>query len=250
MMVNGLANRCRKRHKYTMRAQDFVNNNIAYHDDLNPKAWDNDRLRPEVRSRLLEIAEAFVGYLEIPNFEVLDVVLSGSLANFNYTKYSDFDIHVITRYADLQCDDIAEAFYRAKKHIWNSEHDITIYGHEAELYVEDINEPPVSAGVYSILNDEWLSYPTHEQPTINAGAVNHKVADLIKQIDTAVDTADDPVDIQRLREKIRTMRKSGLDKGGEFSVENLAFKILRNTGYLEKLLNAYHTQQDANLSLK
>jgi hypothetical protein len=46
------------------------------------------------------------------------------------------------------------------------------------------------------------------------------------------------------------MRRAGLDSGGEFSVENLAFKVLRNMKYLDKLSKAYHQQQDDQLSLK
>lgn len=233
-----------------MRAKDFVRNNVAYHKELNPVAWEGNRMIPEVRERLLEIAERFVSYLEIPNFTVEDVVLTGSNANYNWTKFSDFDVHVVTNYSDLQCDDLAEAFYRAKKKIWNDEHDITIYGYDTELYVEDVRRPPVSEGVYSLLNDRWLSTPEYKQPTIDSPAVNAKVADLKKQIESAITTADDPMDLKRLSEKIRKMRQAGLDKGGEFSVENLAFKVLRNMKYLDKLSKAFHQQQDDELSLK
>ncbi|CAB4133505.1 Polymerase, nucleotidyl transferase domain containing protein [uncultured Caudovirales phage] len=229
--------------------QNFVKDNVAYHETLNPQTWDNDRLRPEVAKRLLEIAKVFINYLDIPNFKVKDVILAGSMANYNYTKYSDFDIHVVTNYSDLQCDDIAEAFYRAKKQIWNDKHDITIYGHEAELYVEDEKSPPVSGGMYSILKDEWINIPEYAPPRINDRAINLKVNDLIKQIDVAINDADDPEDIDRLRTKIRKMRQSGLASGGEFGVENLAFKILRNLGYLDMLSDEYTKQQDVNLSL-
>jgi len=232
-----------------MRSKDFVTGNVAYNETLCPVAWEGETMRPEIRKKLMQIAEVFVGYLEIPGFEVLDVVLAGSLANYNWTRHSDFDIHVVTRYADLQCDDIAEAFYRAKKQIWNDQHDITIMGHEAELYVEDVNDPPVSAGVYSIQDNRWLSLPEYSQPKIATGAVNHKVQDLIVQIKHAIKTADDPADIDRIRTKLRYMRRAGLDSGGEFSVENLSFKVLRNLGYIDKLNKAYLAQQDKDLSI-
>jgi len=232
-----------------MRSKDFVTGNVAYNETLCPVAWEGETMRPEIREKLMQIAEVFVGYLEIPGFEVLDVVLAGSLANYNWTRHSDFDIHIVTRYADLQCDDIAEAFYRAKKQIWNDQHDITIMGHEAELYVEDVNDPPVSAGVYSIQDNRWLSLPEYRQPKIATGAVNHKVQDLIVQIKHAIKTADDPADIDRIRTKLRYMRRAGLDSGGEFSVENLAFKVLRNLGYIDKLSRAYLAQQDKDLSI-
>jgi hypothetical protein len=232
-----------------MRVKDFVTGNVGYNDELCPVAWDGQSMRPEIREKLLQIAEVFVSYLEIPGFEVLDIVLAGSLANYNWTRHSDFDIHIVTRYSDLQCDDIAEAFYRAKKQIWNDAHDITINGHEAELYVEDVNEPPVSAGLFSIKDNQWLNLPEYKQPKISTGAVNHKVQDLIVQIKHAIRTADDPEDINRIRTKLRYMRRAGLDSGGEFSVENLTFKVLRNLGYLDKLHKAYLAQQDKDLSI-
>jgi hypothetical protein len=233
-----------------MRAQDFVKRNIAYHQELNPVAWRDNDLRPEVREHLLKIAEIFEHYLEIPNFTVQDIVLTGSMANYNYTQYSDFDLHVVTDYQDLQCDDVAEALYRAKKDIWNNQHDITIRGHEVELYIEDVAQPPVSGGVYSLLDDAWIKEPEYDPPVINNTAVNAKVADLIKQITVAIATADDPADLKRIRDRLRVMRRSGLDREGEFGVENLAFKILRNQGYLDQLNTAYLDQQDAELSLK
>jgi predicted nucleotidyltransferase len=233
-----------------MRARDFTKNNVAYNSQLNPAAWDNNTLVEEVRDRLLEIAERFVSYLEIPNFKVEDVVLTGSMANYNWTKFSDFDVHVVTNYSDLQCDDIAEAFYRAKKQIWNDGHDITIYGYDVELYVEDVAQPPVSEGVYSLLNNKWLKTPDFKVPSIDRASVNAKVLDLRSQIDHAIVAADDPEDIKRISEKIRKMRRAGLDAGGEFSTENLAFKILRNMKYMDKLSKAYRQQQDDDLSLK
>jgi len=231
-----------------MRVKDFKNE-IAYHSQLNSKAWAGTQLRPEVRYKLLQAAKLFISYLDIKGFRVLDVVLAGSMANYNYTDYSDFDVHVVTRYADLQCDDLAEAFYRAKKQLWNEQHDIVIRGHEVELYVEDVEQPPVSAGVYSILDDKWLTEPKYNPPEINRPAIKLKVQDLIKQINDTLSTADDPADIRRIADKIGDMRKSGLARGGEFSVENLAFKVLRNQGYIDRLYKEFNRQQDIDLSI-
>jgi predicted nucleotidyltransferase len=232
-----------------MRAQDFVTATVQYHDTLSPTAWHNETLRTEVRDKLIEIAKVFIGYLEIPDFEILDIVLAGSMANYNYTRFSDFDLHVVTRYSDLQCDDLASAFYHAKKTIWNNEHDINIGLHEVELYVEDVEQAPVSGGIYSILKNEWLEKPTYEKPSIEGHSVTTKVHDLVVQIDHAIETADDPEDLKRLTDKLRKIRRNGLDTHGEFGVENLTFKVLRNMGYIEKLHNAYLQKQDQQLSL-
>lgn len=232
-----------------MRVGDFVQDNVAYNQELSPVAWDGDKLQLPVQVALLKAAKFFTDYLEIPNFRVIDVVLTGSMANYNYTKFSDFDLHVVTRYGDLECDDLAEAFYRAKKTIWNDRHDITIGGHDVELYVEDVEQPPVSSGMYSLLRDQWIKRPDYTPPTIDDRAINLKVADLVKQIDVAVDRADDPEDIYRIINKLRKMRRSGLDTTAEFGVENLTFKILRNLGYLDKLEQEYNRQQDQDLSI-
>ena len=232
-----------------MKAQDFVRATAAYHDELCPAAWTDTTMRPEVRTRLVEIAQLFVEYLDVSGFEVYDVVLAGSLANYNWTEFSDFDLHVVTDYRNLQCDDLAEAFYRAKKTIWNDQHDIKIYNHEVELYVEDINEPPVSGGLFSVLNGEWIKTPDHKNPNINDTAVVRKVQELQDQIERAIATADDAEDLKRLTDKLRNMRQSGLAAGGEFSVENLAFKTLRNMGTIKALHDAYHKKQDDSLSL-
>lgn len=231
-------------------SKDFVSTNISYSKFLNPIAWDDDKLKPEVQDRLLKIAGEFIKYLEVPNFKIEDVVLTGSMANYNWTKYSDFDLHIITDYNHLECDDLAEILYRAKKDLWNSYHDITIGGHEVELYVEDIKDPPVSAGIFSILDNRWINKPKFDRPFIDKRAVNAKVNDLIKQINTTIKTADNEDDIQRLKDKIRKMRRAGLDKNGEFSVENLSFKILRNMGLLDKMSLRQKKIQDNRLRLE
>lgn len=229
---------------------NFTSDNIAYNSRLAPEAWANGRLRKEVRYKLLQAAKFFIDQLEIPGFKLYDIVLTGSMANYNYTRYSDFDVHVVTKYTDLQCDDLAEEFYQAKKKIWNDNHDIIVRGHDVELYVEDYDQPPVAAGIYSLLDDNWIKTPEFKKPGIDDRAVNLKVEDLILQIQKTLSTADDPEDITRLFGKLRKMRQTGLDHGGEYSVENLSYKILRNLGYLDKLSKARQDQQDFDLSLK
>ena len=229
---------------------NYVKSNVAYHKHLNPFVWEKSHnMRSDIRLRLMEIAKLFIHYLELPGFKLEDIVLTGSMANYNYTKYSDFDIHIVTRYSDLEADSIVEAFYQAKKRIWNDAHDITIHGHDTELYVEDINHPPVAAGVYSILHGQWLKKPRYQAPEVDDSAVNSKVRGLIRTIDDAI-ASEDAVTMKRVMDKISTMRKSGLAAGGEFGVENLAFKILRNIGFIEKIHKAHIKQQDKDLSLE
>jgi hypothetical protein len=226
---------------------NLVPGNIAYHKKLNPNVWEGTKLRTDVRYKLLAIAKRFVEYLDIPNFKLSDVILRGSLVNYNYTVYSDFDLHIVTDFTALDCD-ITEAFYMAKKKIWNDEHDITIKGHEVELYIEDVDAVNVSEGTYSVLDSEWLRTPKYKEPEINDRAVNAKARDLMTQINRAR-KSNDAEQIQKLQDKIKNMRQAGLDAEGEFSTENLAFKIIRNKGYLDRLFKAKNQAIDQELSL-
>ena len=228
---------------------DFARKYLQYSRTLAPEAWVKNRLIPEVRYKLLYAAKHFQDTLNILKFKLIDVVLTGSMANYNYTKFSDFDVHLITDFDALQCDDIAEELYLAKKSLWNDRHDIIVRGHEVEMYIEDVKQPPVSGGVYSILDDSWKKVPNYDPPDINDQALNHKVQDLIKLINNTILHGDDADDLDRLSNKLRKYRKTGLDKHGEYSLENLAYKIIRNLGYMDKLYKTYNRELDTTLGL-
>jgi predicted nucleotidyltransferase len=223
--------------------------NIQYHSELNPACWDGWRMLPRVRERLIDIAQIFVDYLDMPEFDIEDVRLTGSMANFNWTRFSDFDLHIVTDYKSLQCDDVAEALYAAKKTIWNNKHDITIRGHDVELYIEDSARPPHSSGMYSILEDRWIDQPEYVDPKYDHAAVDRKVKGMIDMLQKILHSADSVEDYKRAVSKVYSMRQAGLESGGEFSTENLAFKVLRNLGWIDRLRNAQDQFIDQKYSL-
>lgn len=223
--------------------------NIQYHGELNPACWQGWVMNPQVRSRLVDIAQLFVDYIELPDFEVDDVRLTGSMCNFNWTKYSDFDLHIVTDYSALDCDDIAGALYQAKKTIWNDKHDITINGHDVELYIEDSAKPPQSIGMFSIINNKWISKPEYINPKYDYSAVDRKVKSLIDLMQKTIHHGNSVDDFERAITKVYKMRQSGLDAGGEFSTENLAFKTIRNLGWLNRLRKARDEFIDKTYSL-
>lgn len=225
---------------------------VRYNEELNPVIWDGTELKPEVADKLKEIAEEFIEFLEVPELQVEDVIITGSNASFNWTEQSDIDLHVIVNMDAVRstCEDLADDYFQDKKTIWNTQHDIKIYGQPVELYVEDVNEGNISAGKYSLMNDEWIKVPAYNPPQYDDADVLAKVEQLKYEIDKVVDAKADKDAVERLKEKIRNYRKAGLQSKGEWSVENLAFKELRNTGYLEKLRNYSRTERDDALSLK
>jgi hypothetical protein len=55
--------------------------------------------------------------------------------------------------------------------------------------------------------------------------------------------------LKKYKEKIKNYRQAGLEKNGEFSNENLVFKVLRRSGYIDKLYNFQDKLIDKKLSL-
>ena len=202
---------------------------------------------PEVRTRLLDIANAF--YKETGfKAPIVDIILTGSIANYNYHDSSDVDVHILINFADENADvELVKTAANALRWQWNQKHNITIGGHEVEMYIQEANEPHVASGVYSILNDAWIVEPTFR--TINTAEtdVAVKVNDIMQQVDALDErllnaTADDLQaildDVDAVRYKALRLRKDSFEQGeDEFSVGNLAFKELRNNGTIGKLLD-------------
>lgn len=232
-----------------------IKDSIKYHKNLSSDIWtESDTLRKDVRSALDNIATAFIDTLGVEPDAVVDIIITGSICNYNYTKYSDIDLHIVVNYSHL-CDDcvkfsIADCM-DAMRSLWNLRHDITIFGMDVELYVHDTTDKITgNAGVYSVQNDKWLRFPKRERDIkFDEKIIKQKAETLMNHIDAVIeDGTNDELD--KLREKIQNMRKAGLEKYGEFSSENLAFKILRNHGYMDKLYDSKQKLDSEKLSLK
>jgi hypothetical protein len=219
-------------------------------DELNPEIWSGDQMAPEVRRALLRIAQEFLEYLGLENIK--DVTVTGSLANYNWSSHSDIDLHVIVDYAAIdENPELVKDLFIAKKSLWNDSHEVMVKGFEVECYPQDSSEPHHSSGIYSLLHQDWIVRPDRKRPTIDSGAVREKSIELMQVIDDAIGPEEcDSVCIDRVKEKIKKMRQCGLETGGEFSIENLAFKVLRRNGYIAKLWDASTEKRDLELSLE
>ena len=225
----------------------------VYHDKLNPDLWEDDVLKGHVHDKLKDISAAFFEYLKLPNMLINDVVITGSMANYNWTKHSDIDLHLIVdlNQAQQNYGVLVRDFCDLKRRMWNQTHKITVYGHDVELYVQDVNEPHVASGTYSIERHRWIKEPIFQQPDVDDRRVRVKAAHLMNEIDEHTNAGcDDPNTLTTLRDKIIRMRRAGLEKAGEFSVENVVFKTLRRNGYLHKLISCRRKSVDAELSVE
>ncbi len=226
---------------------------MQIHQELNPDLWQGDALKSNVRDQLLLIAKDFYDTLKIKEAPE-DITITGSSANYNYTPTSDIDLHLLVNFANVTCDEeITRDYLLAKKSLWNDKHDITIFGREVEVYVQDTNEPHVSTGVYSILHDSWIEHPEQiDAESINLDEVLYKkkLAEYVDLIEHNLKKNTNHNYLKKLRGKISQMRKDGLAEGGQFSVENLVFKKLRSMGYLDKLAQLETDAYDASMSLE
>jgi hypothetical protein len=227
---------------------------LQYHDELNPVVWDDEKLKKEVRKKFLEIAKFWANYALIPDKAIKDIVITGGNANYNYTEYSDLDLHLIVnkdQIADCK-DKILDEFLMNKKALWGLTHDIKIYGIPVEIYAQDISEKPgKSQGVYSVKTDKWVQKPVKEKVDLNDPLIQKKVSILAHNINYFIDSkTNDYATLERFKEKLKNMRSSAIKKGGEFSIENIVFKELRNRKLLDKFTTYILSVEDKNLSLK
>ncbi len=220
-------------------------------NELNPKLWDGDQLKPGLRLKLLKIAQYFYEFLGI-DAPIKGVILTGSNVNYNWTDTSDIDLHVLINYKDVN-DSIpfVREYMMAKKSIWNNTYPLQYKGMPIELYAQDENEPHASTGVYCLSCDKWLKQPSPEQVSVDDIEIDRKADPYKFEIDNL--QADDPqleMKIKSLKKRLKRMRQTGLEASGEYSVENLAFKTLRNSGHLAKLNDLQQGNVMSSLTLE
>lgn len=221
---------------------------VEYNTVLNPVLWDHDRLKPQVRGALLRMAEDFISFVDIP-FEVRDIIITGGNVNFTYTKDSDIDLHIIADFDSIECDREAAELFDTKRLLYKRQHDLKIENIPVELYIENHRMPGVSAGQFSVSNDEWISRPTRQLPKYDHKELDHQVAIWTKILQRATMTGD----LQTCRtalKLLRTYRKRGLaTPAGEFSIANLVYKSLRNDQVIDGMTRLIDRLHDRELSI-
>ena len=226
---------------------------IKFNDELNPLIWDGDKMKEDVRKILLLNAKRFIELTDLENVKFKDVILTGSMANYNYNDGSDLDVHIVFDFNQIsENDNFISEFLLMKKAIWNDRFPIQVKGHDVEMYFQDDSEPHHSTGTFSLYNNDWINKPTKKIVNVDTSNIQLKAADFMNAIDKLIKNsgAEDFLEkYTKVKDKIKKMRQSGLESGGEFSSENLAFKILRNSGYLEKLVDLKREYLTKQLSL-
>lgn len=220
------------------------------HDDLTKSLWDeNGKLDPQVRLRLLDISDDFIEFLGFTDIKPVDIKLTGSICNYNWSEQSDIDVHIVYNFKDIDEDaELVEEYVDSKKNEWNNMHEeLTIYGFNVEFYVEDYSQVDISAGEYSLNKNEWLSKPSKDQMILKH---MDTIKNLASKIMTLIDDYYDLLfycendkheldcldsELEDLRVFLKNMRSHQLELNGEMAVGNIVYKVLRRTGYLDTL---------------
>jgi len=218
---------------------------VTVNRELNPRLWREGELDPQVKAKLLKIAQHFEQFVGI-DLPVKDITVTGSNANYTWTQHSDLDLHLIVPGTPTDED---RELYSAKKSLWSEQHDIRIRGHEVECYVQGEDEPHHSTGVYSLSNDTWVIEPEKVEPTIDDNAVDAKYQDMTRLIQLALANSE-LAQLERVKNRVTKMRKAGLERAGEWSTENLVFKELRRQGLIDQLADRIRELEDQSLSLE
>jgi hypothetical protein len=209
-------------------------NSFYIHKNLNSDIWNEEILDDNIRQELLEI-----------EIEIYDIILTGSLCGFNYSKYSDMDVHIIVK---TDGTNLLKRYLDYSKKLWNIQHNINIKSFDVEVYCQDYDEyeseKDMDSPQYSLLKNEWIKKPSKEYRKIDHDAIKEKselIMDMIDDIESqySMDASyfDLEPKIRNVWKKISDNRRAGLEKEGEFSIENLVFKLLRRNGYIKKLLD-------------
>lgn len=231
-----------------------VNNvfkSFSLRKELNNKIWEDEKLKSIVRLKLLDIADAFIEFLDIDWVKYEDIIITGSISNYNWSNYSDIDLHIIYDFKKIDKRvDFVKNFFDCKRKVWNDNHEnLKIYNFPIEVYVQDLNEDHTSSGVYSIEKNEWLVKPERDLLTnikLNKERITNKVFDYaskINDLEEEVKKQKDKIKLEKtlnklnkLFERLKKMRKESLKNGYEMSEGNIIFKCLRRIDYINRII--------------
>lgn len=226
-------------------------------DNLNSKVWNKFEINSEIRENLLKIGEDFYSSTDL-EAEVIDIVLCGSLCNYNWSeKYSDYDLHIIIHYEDIDDNnELVSQLCDLSKKIWNQQHDIQIKGYDVEVAIQDEKDLKSAikngrmGGVYSLMKDKWIKKPEKVEFEPDESLISEKAKTIMLEVDDIIETADEleydeiKLRIKKVWDKIKKLRERALEEEGEFGIGNLVFKLLRRNNYLSKIMDLKRLSYD------
>ncbi len=223
---------------------------VIYNKNLNPAFWnENKNLLPMIRNALLKIAREFIKDIEL-KIHIRDIYFLGSSANYNWTPTSDLDIHILVDMNDLNAsDELAKKITKTLAKKWNEEQEISVKGYNVEVYIQDISEENRATGVYSLISNKWVKEASPQNIVLDKNLIQQKFTTWVQKINNAI-INQNPDRLKKILEDLVKMRDVGLSASGEFSTENIVFKVLRQRGDIKKLKDKIQQTKNSKLSVK
>ena len=229
------------------------------HNALSRDIWETpEQVKLKVKLKLKRIANAFLRDHNIDPDAVEDIYFTGSLAGYNYHPDSDIDLHIVIDFSKVNQDlDMVRDLFNSRRLVWNERHNITIFGHEVEIFIEDVNEvyDDEDRPVYSLEKDQWVNPPSkldgdfdYDSAIKKAGMISHQIG-LVQELMNQEKFVEAKRQATRIFNKLKKMRKAGLQREGAYSPENIAFKILRKKGEIDLLGDLKSASFDRMMSL-
>lgn len=221
---------------------------------LNDKIWQNNgRIVPTVREKLLQISKRFLDDFITP-VTVKNIYIVGSIASYQWTPTSDIDVHITVDINEPHADKSTDDYFDLKKDSFNKSHNIFIKGFKVEI---NINEESAEQKqfwkdkpVYDLYNEKWIKKPNFNTRKLDDPLVLEISSYFEKLIKKMIRDENPYYDFRKLKSTIKSLRKRGLEYDGEYSIGNLVFKNLRNSGANEKLFTHRAELEDKELSLE
>jgi hypothetical protein len=216
------------------------------HTQLNPLLWQDQQLKPGIADALTAIADEFIKFVDLA-VPVVDILITGGQASYHYNEHSDLDLHLVIDYHQVECDEEVGELLDTKRLLFKHQHNITVMGIPVEPGTEDLNNPSVSAA-YSIKSQQWIRAPKNHSAEIDSDAVNQQVDYWVGIIRGVLDQ-NQPELAEKVLKLLRKYRKMGLNTTGEYGAENLAYKVLRNQQWVNRLAQRVSLNTSRGLSL-
>lgn len=230
-------------------------NESEENDSLNKSLWDKDKngnwiLDKRAKRKIVSLAKQFYSEFKklLKQRDIYDIQITGSMSNFNYSPDSEIDVHVLVNFDDIDKGNLSDI----KKEVesicfeWDLNNNPKFKGHDIDLFVQDKRDPHEYSALYSVMDDKWIKHPNQEEIEIDDRDVDKKYDSIIfsiERLDTLIKEGTDNDRIKRmykkgleLKTRIQKMKRVYDTKNGSSTIEGMVYKKLKNSGYIEKLI--------------
>lgn len=207
---------------------------------LDPRLWDGDKLRPDVRARALEIVTDLFADLKMPDLAIKNVEIRGSTVSYEYDDHADLSVRVFLDTSNYKGDvkqlnallktytDYLEAVYEGNLLLRGVPLEPQFYAVKSPS-----QEPQAGIGHYSLTDDAWMEHPSMQESRFDRTQMMADAKRFITQYNNLVTDyfadkkAFDCGLLSAFTKEMRSYRGAGIDKDGTRSTPNLTYRMLR-----------------------